>query len=60
MRKVFLFIIVNLLFTTLIFAQTEKPKLYYPSADAKAEIAISVKKAKAEKKHVLLQVGGNW
>jgi len=40
--------------------QTEKPKLYDPMADAKKEIADAVKKAKAENKHVFIQVGGNW
>lgn len=34
--------------------------LYHPEADAKAEIAAAVKKAKADNKHVLLQFGGNW
>ncbi len=37
-----------------------KPTLYNPSADAKADIAAAVKKASAESKHVLLQLGGNW
>jgi len=35
-------------------------KLYHPADDAAAEIAKAVAKAKAEKKHVLLQAGGNW
>ena len=38
----------------------EKPTLYNPSADAKADIAAAVKKAAAENKHVFLQLGGNW
>ncbi|RWY49250.1 thioredoxin family protein [Mucilaginibacter gilvus] len=40
-------------------AQTT-PTLYHPEADAKAEIAASVKKAAAAHKNVLLQIGGNW
>ena len=55
-----MFFFINMLFVLLLFAQTEKPKLYDPSADAKAEIAQAIKKAKTENKHVLIQVGGNW
>lgn len=34
--------------------------LYNPAARADSEIAGAVKKAKLEKKHVLIQAGGNW
>ena len=34
--------------------------LYSPAENAEKEIAESVKKAKAEGKHVLIQIGGNW
>ena len=34
--------------------------LYNPEENAKNEIAAAVKKAKAEGKHVFIQVGGNW
>lgn len=34
--------------------------IYNPAADAKADILSAVKKAKAENKQVLLQIGGNW
>lgn len=34
--------------------------IYNPDADAKVEIQQAVKKAKAERKHVFLQIGGNW
>ncbi|MCO5937232.1 thioredoxin family protein [Mucilaginibacter sp. RB4R14] len=37
-----------------------EPNLYNPAADAKADIAAAVKKANAEHKNVLLQLGGNW
>jgi thioredoxin-related protein len=40
--------------------KADVPKLYNPAADAKAEIAAAVKKAGAEHKNVLLQIGGNW
>lgn len=34
--------------------------IYNPNADARTGIAAAVNKAKAENKHVLIQVGGNW
>lgn len=41
-------------------AQTIEKNVYNPTADAAKDITEAVKKAKAEKKHVLIQVGGNW
>ncbi len=41
-------------------AVAQKKGPYNPRADARAEIAKAVHKAKAENKHVLLQIGGNW
>jgi thioredoxin-related protein len=38
----------------------EKPHLYNPDADAKADIAAAVKQAGKQHKNVLLQIGGNW
>jgi thiol:disulfide interchange protein len=35
-------------------------KIYNPEANAKEDITKAVKQAKAEGKHVLIQVGGNW
>lgn len=35
-------------------------KLYNPNENATAELAKAVAKAKASKKHVLVQIGGNW
>jgi thioredoxin-related protein len=46
--------------TFLGFSQVEKPKIYNPAADAKADIQTAINKASAENKHVLLQIGGNW
>jgi thioredoxin-related protein len=41
-------------------AQQESKKLYDPTANAAKDIAAAIKKATAEKKHVLIQAGGNW
>ncbi|TDE11353.1 thioredoxin family protein [Dyadobacter psychrotolerans] len=41
-------------------ASAQKPIIYHPEADAKADIASAVQKAKKDGKHVLLQLGGNW
>lgn len=38
----------------------DSTKLYHPYAPAEKEIKAAVAKAKKEKKHVLLQIGGNW
>jgi thioredoxin-related protein len=35
-------------------------RLYNPADNASASIAAAVKKAKAERKHVFIQIGGNW
>ena len=43
-----------------VIKSTDTTKLYNPAADANNEIAIAVKKAAAEHKNVLLQIGGNW
>ena len=54
-----LFAIISFIHITA-FSQNESLKLYHPEADAKAEIASAVEQAKAEGKHVFLQIGGNW
>ncbi|MBV7532606.1 thioredoxin family protein [Chitinophaga sp. sic0106] len=42
-------------------AQTQDLQhIYNPEANAKADIAAAVQQAAKEKKHVLLQIGGNW
>jgi len=38
----------------------EKANIYDPDADAKAEIKTATLMARAQKKHVLLQIGGDW
>lgn len=58
MKNYFLLFLV-LLFTTAAFTQ-EKPTIYNPNANAKEDIQKAIAKAKAEHKHVLIQIGGNW
>lgn len=55
-----LFTTVTLLFVFFLAGAQEKTQIYNPKANAEAEIAQALEKAKAENKHVLLQVGGNW
>ncbi|OLY93234.1 Thioredoxin-like [Cnuella takakiae] len=52
-------IILALLFSTPVFAG-DSTRLYNPAANAEKDISALLLKAKAEKKHVLIQVGGNW
>ena len=35
-------------------------KIYNPKADADAEVAAAIQKAKKEGKHVFIKIGGNW
>jgi len=53
-------IISLVLFSSYLFSQTEPAQIYNPDANAREDIAKAVQKAKAENKHVLLQIGGNW
>ena len=53
-------ILLFLLLPSLAAFSQEPVKIYDPAADAKAELAAAVVKAKAENKQVLIQVGGNW
>lgn len=47
---------------TAVFAQTKKDpvNIYNPKANAEADINAAVAKSKQTKKHVFIQVGGNW
>ncbi|RXK81319.1 thioredoxin family protein [Filimonas effusa] len=60
MRKRILFAIAAILLISANISAQEKPTVYNVNADAAADVAAAVKKAKAENKHVLLQLGGNW
>ncbi|SMO39860.1 thioredoxin family protein [Solitalea koreensis] len=59
MKKSLLIIIMMLLIATVLRAQ-EAPKVYNPAADAKADLKAAIAKAQKERKHVFLQIGGNW
>ena len=41
-------------------AQAQTKQLYNATADAEKDIAYAVMVAKSQKKHVLIQAGGNW
>jgi len=60
MKSIILMISTIFLTTSLTFSQAEAVKIYNPEANAREDIAAAVKQAKAENKHVLLQIGGNW
>lgn len=60
MRKNIL-LILALVVVSVSFSQgVNKFNLYKPAENAEQRIDESVKKAKAEGKHVLVQIGGNW
>jgi thioredoxin-related protein len=46
--------------TSKAIADTGKPKLYDPAANAEKDLEAAIKKAKKENKFVLIQAGGNW
>lgn len=54
------FLLSLLLFCTLSASAGDTTHLYNPAANARQELAAAVQRARAEKKHVLIQVGGNW
>jgi uncharacterized protein YyaL (SSP411 family) len=60
MKKISLIFVIFLFTASYLIAQTEGVQIYNPDANARADIAAAVKQAKAENKHVLLQIGGNW
>lgn len=51
-----------LILTLLFFSLTSEAqvKLYDPNADAKKALNEAIQQAKESKKHVLVQIGGNW
>lgn len=53
-------IIILLILTSFSLFSQENPTIYNPNADAKADLKNAIARAKAENKHVLIQVGGNW
>ncbi len=60
MKRTFIFLTLLVTFHSSLFSQTEPVRIYNPDADAKSDIAAAIKQAKAENKHVMLQIGGNW
>lgn len=60
MKKVVLVVAVLFSSGALFSQDMTKFKLYKPEEKAEQEIAKAVKEAKAEGKHVFIQVGGNW
>lgn len=56
MRLLLMFI----LMATLSVSANDSTKLYNPYANVAKDIEVALTKAKVEKKHVLLQIGGNW
>ncbi|HEY3388933.1 MAG TPA: DUF255 domain-containing protein [Prolixibacteraceae bacterium] len=48
------------LFFILCSSYAQPVKLYNPDADVSVAISEGITKAKAENKHLLLQIGGNW
>ena len=60
MKKLLFFLFVIFSFSVSYSQDLSKFHLYSPEENAEKGIAESVKKAKAEGKHVLIQIGGNW
>jgi thioredoxin-related protein len=64
MKKLFTLIIVIGLVsgfqTSYAQEKKESVKIYNPEANAREDINQAINKAKAESKHVFIQVGGNW
>ncbi len=56
----YLFLMLLCLVQRSVAGQTHSEKLYSPTADAEKEIAGVIKQAKAQKRMIMLQVGGNW
>ena len=60
MKKI-IAVYITVLITCCSYSQDMKNfKLYKPEENAEKEIEMAAKKAKAEHKNVLIQVGGNW
>ncbi|PST84980.1 thioredoxin family protein [Pedobacter yulinensis] len=53
-------ICILLLFVSTGAFSQDKPNIYNPKADARAELKAAVAKAAQTNKHVFVQVGGNW
>ncbi|HYM93613.1 MAG TPA: thioredoxin family protein [Chitinophagaceae bacterium] len=60
MKRAFLATVILFSCLSLFSQDMTKFKLYRPEEKAEQEIAKAVKEAKAQGKHVFIQVGGNW
>jgi thioredoxin-related protein len=54
------FIFILFFFLSITAFGNDSTKLYNPRANVEKDVAAALQKAKLEKKHVLLQIGGNW
>jgi thioredoxin-related protein len=54
------YLFILFLFVSLNSFANDSTKLYDPYANVSKDLAASLARAKKEKKHVLLQIGGNW
>lgn len=53
-------LLIAILIGTFSLTANAQQKIYNHQADAEAEVAAAVKKAKKEGKHVFIKIGGNW
>ncbi len=60
MKKIFVLAVMLMSCGSAFSQDMTKFKLYKPEEKAEQEIDKAVKKAKAEGKHVFIQIGGNW
>ena len=60
MKVKFILILISFVFIFQNINAQNNEKIYNPEADSKAEIQVAVKQAKAENKHVFIQIGGDW
>lgn len=60
MKKFFIFLFLSVMAMSFAFAQQKPKKFYDETKDPIAQIDEAVKKAKAEGKYVVCQLGGNW
>ena len=60
MKKTYLFVLALFLMSVSFSQDMKKFSLYKPTENAEEKIADAVKQAKAQGKHVFIQVGGNW
>src|SRR5690349_1861001 len=60
MKQILFILAFSLLSTTFAFAQDSTFNIYKPSENAVLALNKAIKQAKEEKKHVFVQIGGNW